>query len=168
MMNSYKEIVNKEKKAKLLGILTAKTQGMLNKEHIEKIIESIDIDLKYTIKVECDIKKVADELKLRDVESSEMGISEGVEEVADTVIGNIKYGRIKSNINEQEVVEPDFDISKEFAVIKHVHSWKTGERVEAIGSYDTRSNYIIIYIPTGKEYKFDRNIDFILRNFNIK
>lgn len=57
--NQFKVLSDRERKAKLLAALVKKTNGTLSKVELEEVVNSVDIDTQYTIKVFDDAKKFA-------------------------------------------------------------------------------------------------------------
>lgn len=166
---NYKELADKEKRAKLLGILASKTDGRLSKEQLEIIANKINIDLKFTIIVIKDAKEMAEISKLKHEGENykEIDISNGYKETCmQQLLGDIKFG-VKDNyiMGIEEIIreeESDFNVNDDIVFTKKKTSWDDENK------YIRDTNELIIYLPNNEPYRMDKNIRYIIDNFNVK
>ncbi len=170
----FKTLTELEKKAMLTGVLIKRTGGRLDKLRIESVINNLDINIQYGIKVFEDAKEFGKAITLPNhiMEHSWAGskehIGQGINLLGtDLVFGESKTYEYSGNGNitkdEKEMTLPDFGMLDIHAVYVFEHNKSTYEGNE----YDNKYNHIYVYLPSGNPFIMNPDVEYILANFDL-
>lgn len=180
----FSNLNEQEKRAKFLSMLVKKSEGKLSEQELLRIVNSINIDIQFNIKVVNDAKVFAKELKLRSHKKIRNCInnfvrSEGINEtLRDILIDNeiSMYGTdievdVSTTMNDNEIepyhisIDPVFDISKKGCFIKKIRTWRKFSQKD---DFDVTKYLLVLYIPSEEPYVIDDKIKYIMTNFNLQ
>lgn len=168
------QLAETEKRARLLMVINKKVNGRLSKNELEKIVNTIDVDVQYSILVIFDAKEMAKQLILADQESEHSWAGgDGTKEEGKCILGNnVSFGQDyhyqyfdNGNLTQEEASKtlPDFEITSKLAVVITSNRWDYWDRKRL----EEEKKRIVIYLPAGQPYKVDEEIQYILDHFNI-
>ncbi len=170
----FRKLSEIEKKAILCGVIAKKTKGKISKEDITYIVNSLDINYQYTIKVITDAKEFARRITLYQHGFNHSRGSEGIRQDGVCILGNVKFGLDRNwkysdngRVTERDVqkIEPDFDVTKTAVVLLTENDWDSFDN-----SCSERHGWTVLYfyIPESEPYKLDDNIKALIEAFDIE
>ena len=149
-MASFKNLAITERKAIIAGILIKRSNGVLNKEEIKKIISDIDVLYQYKINViHGDIKEFGKKIYDKIYHYNGLEIAKTKNKI---ILGDIKIGRVvvdKLSVPPRliHIEMPNFDIHTTQAVELNV--------IDPANPYQKELH---IYVPNKPHYDMDHDI----------
>lgn len=171
----FRKLTEIEKKAILCGVIVKKTEGKVSKEDITNIVNSLDINCQYTIKVVTDAKEFAKEITLcQHGFSHSWAGSRGINQEGVCILGDVEFGidryweysnngRMTEDIKKRE---PNFDVNKIAVVLITENDWDNYNN--PCNKHDDWTHTLCFYIPENEPYKIDDNIKALIDAFNIE
>ena len=151
----FRKLTEIEKKAILCGVIAKKTDGKVSKEDITNIVNSLDINCQYTIKVVTDAKEFAKVTTLyQHGFSHSWAGSEGTKQEGVSILGNVEFGldryweysdngRMTEPDNDR--TEPNFDINEIAVVLITENDWDNYNN--SCNEHDDWTYTLCFYIP---------------------
>lgn len=169
----FRKLSEIEKKAILCGVIAKKTKGKISKEDITYVVNSLDLNYQYTIKVITEAKEFARRVTLYQHGFTHPRGSEGVRQDGVCILGNVKFGLDRNwkhsdgRVTERDVqkIQPDFDVTKTAVVLLTENDWDSFDN-----SCSERRGWTILYfyIPENEPYKLDDNIKALIEAFDLE
>ena len=172
----FRKLSEIEKKAILCAVIAKKTEGKVSKEDITNIVNSLDINCQYTIKVVTDAKEFAKEITLyqhgfsHSWAGSEYTKQEGV-----CILGNVEFGvnlyweySDNGRMTQPDIqnIDPNFEINKTAVVLITENYWDNYNN--SCNEHDDWTYTLCFYIPENEPYKINDNIKALIEAFNIE
>lgn len=172
----FRKLAEIEKKAILCGVIAKRTEGKVSKEDITNIVNSLDINYQYTIKVVTDAKEFALVTTLRQHGFSHSWAgSKGTKQEGVCLLGNIEFGFDRyweysdnGRMTEPDIkkIKPNFDIDKIAVVLITENDWDNYNNPH--NEHDNWTYTLCFYVPESEPYKIDNNIKALIEAFNIE
>lgn len=172
----FRKLSEIEKKAILCAVIAKKTKGKVSKENITNIVNSLNINRQYTIKVFSDAKEFAKEITLyQHGFSHSWAGSEGIKQEGVCLFGNVEFGinRYWEYSNNGRMTQPDiqnldpnFEINKTAVVLITENDWDNYDN--SCNEHDDWAYTLCFYIPENEPYKINDNIKALIEAFNIE
>lgn len=164
-LKNYKSLNMAERKAILIGTIIKRTRGALNKSQIEAIVSNMDVMEQYRINVYETSKKFAEKCFDKDITKSKSGntIPTSIKQYCRVVVGNVEIGKkIEKEATfydkaQSKLQLPNFPVD-EVAVV---------EITSKDPNFDKMHKEVAIYIPESQCYKMDKEIEIIIKLFDI-
>jgi hypothetical protein len=175
-LNQFRQLSELERKAKLCGIITQKTNGKIKTNDIKNIVELLNINQQYKINIINNAKEYAKNLTLIDsgLTHSWAG-SNGMKQKGFILFGELEFGENihkeysdNGNTGSPEVsnIEPNFNVNEISAVLIEINSWNSMEG--HCNQYDDYEYNLCFYIPNDEPYLIDPEIMELIKMFNLE
>ena len=172
----FRKLSEIEKRAILCGVIAKRTEGKMAVQEISDVVNLLDVNLQYTIKVISNAKEFAKVITLKSsgLEHSWAG-SYGIKQEGNVLFGNVEFGldyfwEYSNNGNMSEPDErksiPDFNIDICHVVLIEENDWDHYNN--SCNEHDKYSYTLYFYIPETEPYKINPKIQAIIEAFNIK
>ena len=174
---SFKKLSEQERKALLIATIAKRTNGRLSKTQLEYMIRDLPTEIQYTIKVISDAKEFLKYMTLPNHEFKHSWAGKTTVNVTDFMHLLLNHGLVPGEnyqyeysdngniVNEEErITLPDFNVNLIYAVSLTIHSFSDFNN----NHYDTKDNFIYIYVPSHMPFTVSAEVKYILDNFNIE
>lgn len=154
----FKRMTLSERQARIKNIIKEKTKGKISDLDVRQIVDNININLQYKIKVVRNPEIMKRELTLANQwwQRNEWRYidSEGIKETAEIMLGTCEFGsnHLFEKSENGNVVdegksykEPIFFFHQILVITKNIHEWQKVEGDER--NYGRKKNVLVIYIP---------------------
>lgn len=167
-VKEFKTIALAERKGILIGTIIKRTKGLLTKPQIEKIVNHMDLQQQYRISIYESSKKFSEKCTTKEIQLMCSNISKNkrVSQSCHVILGDIELGRIvdKTIMFGDTVSEKNSDMQMANFPIDEIAA------VEVTVDDSTKTKIqkeLAIYIPDGKDYEMDKEIEVIIKLFDI-
>lgn len=167
-VKEFKTITLAERKAILIGTIIKRTKGYLNKQQIEKIVNNMDLTQQYRIGVYETPKKFSEKAMNKDIQIMCSNISKNkrLSQNCRVILGDVELGKVVDRtimfgetVSEKKSDSQiaNFSIS-EVAAIEITTDDSTKTKIQ---------KELAIYLPESQNYEMDKEIEVIIKIFDI-